>query len=93
MTTTLNKATIDDVDSLTLDEARMLSAKLDCHIARNTPLSEGAIKVCSIVSEAMGGMHPVEQVAETLGIDLATAAAEDAWRLSAFHGARMGDQH
>ena len=41
----------------------------------------------------MGGQHPVEQVAETLGIDLATATEADGWSLSAFYGARMGDKH
>jgi hypothetical protein len=39
----------------------------------------------------MGGQFPVEQVAERLGIDLATATEQDGWRLSAFYGARMGD--
>jgi hypothetical protein len=32
------------------------------------------------------------KVAETLGIDLATATMGDSWRLSAFYGARMGDK-
>ena len=76
---------------LTLDEAGRLRDLLDRHIARSTPL--GSTKVFDVVSEAMGGRYPVAEVAETLGIDLATATGEDGWRLSAFYGARMGDKH
>ena len=66
---------------------------LDRHSDRNTPLGEEAIKVYDIVSEAMGRRYPVAEVAERLGIDLATATRADGWRLSPFYGARMGDKH
>ena len=76
---------------LTLEEAGRLRDLLGRGIARSTPLSDDGLKVFEIMAEVSG--HPVQQVAETLGIDLATATREDGRRLSEFYGARMGDKH
>ena len=77
-----------------------ISRKLTAHmpaqpgsIRHSSPLSEGSLKVYRVMSEAMGGQYPVEQVAEMLGIDLDTATEADAWALSKFYAARLGDKH
>ncbi len=73
---------------LSIDGARSLLRKIERHIDRNTPLGAGSLNVLDIYAEGSG--HPVAEVAEWLGIDLAAATMADGRRLAQFYGARVG---